>query len=53
MTVYCTLVVWQFKPFLSVGFGRYIHIFLTVYGPEIIGGFGLEDKNEKRKQFAV
>ena len=29
--------------------GGYIHIYLAVYGPEIIGGFGLEEKSQKTK----
>ena len=29
--------------------GRYIRIYLAVYGPEIIGGFGLEEKSQKTK----
>ena len=29
--------------------GRYIHISLAFYGPEIIGGFGLEEKSQKTK----
>ena len=48
--VYCILAVWRFKPFLSVGCGL-IRIYLPVYAPEIIGGFGLEEK--KTKLFAV
>ena len=29
---------------------RYIHIYLAVYGPEIIGGFhGLEEKSKKNE----
>ena len=43
MRVYYTLAVWQFKLFLSVGFYR------AVYGPEIIGAFGLEDKKRETK----
>ena len=27
----------------------YIRIYLAVYGPEIIGGFGLEEKSQKAK----
>ena len=27
----------------------YIRIYLTVYGPDIIGGFGLEEKSQKTK----
>ena len=27
----------------------YIHIYLAVYGPEIIGGFSLEEKGQKTK----
>ena len=35
---------------LWVSIGGYIRIYLTVYGPEIIiGGFGLEEKSQKRK----
>ena len=34
-------------PFLSVGFGGYIRIYLAVYGPEIIGGFVLDEKSQK------
>ena len=29
--------------------GRYIHIYLAVYSPEIIGGFGFEEKSQKMK----
>ena len=29
--------------------GRYIRIYLAVYGLEIIGGFGFEDKSQKTK----
>ena len=35
---------------MSVGAG-YIRIYLAVYDQEIIGGFGLEEKVEKRKRF--
>ena len=28
---------------------EYIRIYLAVYGPEIIGGFGLEEKSQKTK----
>ena len=31
----------------------YIHIFLVVYDPEIIGGFILEEKSKKKKTKAV
>ena len=41
--VYYTLAVWRSKQFLSGGCG-YIHIYLVVYGPEIIGGFSLLEK---------
>ena len=39
------LADWQFKPFLSGG--GYIHIYLAVYGQEIIGGFSLGEKVTK------
>ena len=29
--------------------GRYIRIDLAVYGPEIFGGFGLEEKRQQTK----
>ena len=29
--------------------GGYIGIYLAVYGPEMIGGFGLEEKRQKTK----
>ena len=29
--------------------GRCIRIYLAFYGPEIIGGFGLEEKSQKTK----
>ena len=29
--------------------GGYICIYLVVYHPEIIGGFGLEEKGQKKK----
>ena len=32
-----------------VSVGGYIRIYLPVYGPEIIGGFGLEEKSQKAK----
>ena len=53
---FCTLAAWWFKPFLNVGLRDwYILSYLAVYGPEIIGGFGLEPEKSKikRKQFAV
>ena len=28
----------------------YIRIYLAVYGPEIIGGFGLEEKSRQKKK---
>ena len=28
--------------------GGYIRIYLAVYGPEIIGGFGLEEKSREK-----
>ena len=31
----------------------YIGTYLAVYGPQIIGGFGLKEKSPKRKPFAV
>ena len=31
--------------------GRYIRIYLAVDGPEIISGYGLEEKSQKRKAF--
>ena len=43
---YYTLAAWRFKPFLSVG--NFV-FYLAVYGPEIIGGFGLEEKSQKAK----
>ena len=30
--------------------GGYIRIYLAVYGPEIIGGFGFEEKSKKKKK---
>ena len=50
----CTLAVWWFKPFLNVALrDRYILIYLAVYGPEIIDGFGLETEKSKIKTKAV
>ena len=32
-----------------MSFGAYIRIYLAVYGPEIIGDFGLEENSQKTK----
>ena len=49
MRFYYTLAVWRIKSFFSVGLRVYILIYLAVYGPEIIGGFVVEEKCQKTK----
>ena len=46
-----SIVLWRsggLSHFLVSVYG-YIRIYLVVYGPEIIGGFGLEEKSQKVK----
>ena len=38
---------------ISMSVCVYIRIYLAVYGPEIIDGFVLEEKSQKRKRFVV
>ena len=51
---FCTLIggpiiLWRFKPFLSAGLRVHSYLYLALYGPEMIGCFGLEEESQKTK----